>query len=254
VPINDRSAEFSRSFGSVAARYARYRPSYPSEAIDHVLTGLAARIGSEPQRILDLGAGTGKLTAALIGRAPEVVAVEPDEAMLAQLPAAVPGAISYLGSAESIPLPDRSVDAIFVGQAFHWFPRPEADLAMARVLRPGGVVGLIWNIPDPQVEWVRKFFEAIGDENPPWKHSDQALEPELFTDAEQTSIRSEHLMDGPDDLINLAHTRSWVITQPAGVKATINTRLHALIAEYPQLQAETLSMPQTTKIVRQYRR
>jgi SAM-dependent methyltransferase len=242
------NSEYSRSFGAEAARYARYRPSYPDEAIRHVLNGLTT------QRILDLGAGTGKLTASLIGRAPEVIAVEPDDAMRAVLAVNVPAAKALAGSAEDIPLPDGSVDAILVGQAFHWFPRPESDYEMARVLRPGGVVGLVWNFPDRDVEWVPKLYRATRDESPPGAEPGAPLDAELFTTTEETSFRSAHVLHGPDGLINLVHTWSWVITRPANEQATIDERLHALITEYPELQGETVTVPQQTKVLRSYRR
>lgn len=129
----------ARSFGAEAARYAAVRPSYPTAAVDHALAGSAP--GRMPERILDLAAGTSKLTRSLIGRAGEVLAVEPDPQMLAELRVRVPEATALTGSAEAIPLPDASVDAVMVGQAFHWFQRPQAELEIARVLRPGGYSG-----------------------------------------------------------------------------------------------------------------
>jgi len=241
-------SEFSRSFGSVAARYAQYRPSYPDAAIDHVLDG------PKPERILDLGAGTGKLTSSLTGRALEVVAVEPDHAMLAELSRTVQEARAMTGSAEQIPLPDGSVDVIVVGQAYHWFAHPAADQEMARVLRPGGVVGLLWNFPDRTVEWVTKLYQATRDEAPPWSFDAIPLDAELFGIAEESRYPSTHSLDGPDGLINLAHTWSWVITRPAAEQAAVDERLRAVIEEYPALQGETVSIPQQTTVLRYRRR
>jgi len=237
-------SEFSRSFGSVAARYARYRPSYPDAAIDHVLVGL------KPERILDLGAGTGKLTSSLIGRAGEVVAVEPDYAMLAELSRTVPQARAMTGSAEQIPLPDGSVDVIVVGQAYHWFAHPAADHEMARVLRHGGVVGLLWNFPDRTVEWVSKVYRATRDEAQPWSFEAIPLDAELFGAAQESRYPSAHTLDGPDGLINLVHTWSWVITRPADEQAAVDERLRAVVDEYPELQGETVSIPQQTTVLR----
>jgi len=241
----------SKSFGIAAHDYDRYRPSYPAEAIDYVLDALN---GLAPQRILDLGAGTGKLTASLIGRAPEVIAVEPDEAMLAVLARSIPAASTSVGSAESIPLPDASVDAIFVGQAFHWFPRPAADVELARVLKPGGVLGLVWNFPDRNVEWVPKIYDATRGESLtpidlPW----EPLASPDFSKSTERNFATHHDLDGPDGLLNLVHTWSWVITRSAEDQAALDDKLRAIIANYPELQGETVRLPQHTKVIRHIR-
>ena len=241
-------SDFSRSFGSEALRYDRYRPSYPVVAIEHALRG--ARRG----RVLDLGAGTGKLAAALVGRASEVLAVEPDEKMRAVLAQTVPSVTALAGSAEDIPLPDTSVDAVLAGQAFHWFRRPHADHEIARILRPGGAVGLIWNYPDRDVEWVPKLYRATGDGVPPWTHRHEALDPSLFTMSTEAWFGSSHHLDGPDGLLNLVHTWSWVITRPASEHVEIDNRVRAIVAEYPQLQGPDIVLPQQTLVVRCRRR
>jgi len=135
----------SRSFEDVAELYERVRPSYPEAAVDW----LAAQLGvDESSTVLDLGAGTGKLTRAFVGRAARVIAVEPGPEMLAQLRRVVPEAEALLGAAEAIPLKNHSVDAVVCGQSFHWFRRAEAVSEIRRVLRQGGGLGLIWNARD----------------------------------------------------------------------------------------------------------
>ncbi|HMD12433.1 MAG TPA: class I SAM-dependent methyltransferase, partial [Marmoricola sp.] len=126
------------SFGDAADRYDRARPSYPPE-------GVAWLVGTKPARVLELGAGTGKLTEALVELDRDVIAVDPIEEMLEELEVAVPGVPRILGTAEDIPIQDASVDAVVVGQAWHWFQRARAVAEIARVLRPGGVLGLAWN-------------------------------------------------------------------------------------------------------------
>lgn len=128
------------SFDSVAEEYERARPGYAPEA----LAWIAERLPFGD--VLDLAAGTGKLTRQLVALGARVVAVEPGDEMRAVLERVVPEARSLAGSAEAIPLADASVDAITVGQAFHWFRHGEALLEMRRVLRPGGGVALLWNV------------------------------------------------------------------------------------------------------------
>jgi SAM-dependent methyltransferase len=241
-------SEFSRAFGGEAERYDRLRPPYPDEAIDFVLAGRPI------QRILDLGAGTGKLTASLTGRAAAVVAVEPDEQMLAVLRRRLPDVEALAGNAERIPLPDSSVDAVVVGQAFHWFARPAADRELARVLRPGGVVGLLWNFPDHAVEWVPQLYRASRNRDSSWSAEHTDLDGSLFTPAELDETSWVYPLPGPAGLIELAHTWSWVITRTPEEQRAIDARLRILISRYAELQSPVVAMPQRTKAVRQYLR
>jgi SAM-dependent methyltransferase len=238
---------FARSFGAEAARYAAARPSYPDAAIDYALAGNRGVV-------LDLGAGTGKLTARLTDRADELIAVEPDEKMRAELARTVPQARVLDGSAEQIPLADGSVDAILVGQAFHWFARPAADQEMARVLRPGGVVGLLWNFPDRTVDWVIELYRATRDQAALRGEGPRDLEPELFTPATHSWVGWQHELAGAAGLRELAHTWSWVITRSDAEKAAIDDRLRILTTRHAELQGELVRFPLRTKTVRQYRR
>jgi len=241
---------WSKSFGAVAERYDRYRPRYPAVALEWVLAALDRR----PERVLDLGAGTGKLTEALVACAPDVVAVEPDAGMLAILKA--PGRFdrpveAHVGSAQAIPLPAESVDAVFAGQAFHWFPRPESEDEIARVLRPGGVLGLLWNLPDREVEWVPKLYAATRDERRGsiWAMADPVVH-RRFSTAEQKRFATVHELPGPDGVLNLVHTWSWVTTRPADEQAAIDERVRELIAAYPALQQDVVSLPTNTLAIR----
>ena len=142
------------SFGAAAASYAEHRPGYAELAVGWALDPVRGR---EPLRVLDLAAGTGKLTATLVRLAAEVTAVEPDPAMLAELRrelGSVPTLSALTGTAEDIPLPDASVDAVLVGQAMHWFDLDRAIPEIARVLTPGGVLAALWNVDDDRVGWV----------------------------------------------------------------------------------------------------
>jgi SAM-dependent methyltransferase len=139
------------SFGAAAAAYAEHRPDYAEDAVRWALEPVSAR---SRVRVLDLGAGTGKLTAALVRLGAEVTAVEPDPSMLAELRRSLGSVQALSGSAEEIPLADASVDAVLVGQAMHWFDLNLAIPEIARVLVPGGVLAGLWNVDDDQVRWV----------------------------------------------------------------------------------------------------
>ena len=131
------------AFGRTAREYELGRPDWPQELLDRVIAELGLTSDAD---VLDLGAGTGKLTRALVPRFAHVVAVEPDVSMRAVLEEVVPGAESLAGSAEAIPLGDEQVDAVFSAEAFHWFAWPEALAEIARVLRPAGALVILWNI------------------------------------------------------------------------------------------------------------
>jgi SAM-dependent methyltransferase len=152
-------SERARSFESAAAEYERHRPEYPAAA----LRWAADRVGlAEQARVLDIGAGTGKLTRGLVALGFRVVAVEPGTPMLAQLRAAVPEAEAVEGTAEAIPLPAESVDAVFAGQAYHWFDRERALPELHRVLRAGGGLALLWNWWDERDPLQRDLCDLVG--------------------------------------------------------------------------------------------
>lgn len=155
-----RVIDAAHGFDRNAAQYERARPSYPAEAVAHVVGH--GRIGPA-SRVLDLAAGTGKLTRVLVPTGAEVVAVEPVAGMRAGLAAAVPGVEVHDGTAERLPLPDGSVDVVTVAQAFHWFDPPVALAEIHRVLRRGGHLFLLWNTRDRSAEWVRQFGDLLVD-------------------------------------------------------------------------------------------
>jgi len=145
-PVTSLDPRRARVFGNFAQDYDRWRPGYPLEAIDWLVPPSAARIA-------DVGAGTGKLTGLLLGRGLQVVAVEPDADMLAVLAANFPGVKAEQAGAENLPLDDASVDAVLVGQAWHWFNHELALAEARRVVRPGGWLGLIGNTAFPRTAW-----------------------------------------------------------------------------------------------------
>ena len=143
------------SFGAAAAAYATGRPAYPAAVVAGLLPPGATHV-------LDLGAGTGKLTTVLLDLGVDVTAVEPDGAMRALVD---PRATVLAGTAESVPLADGSVDAVLVGQAWHWFDPVTAVAEVNRVLRPGGTLGLLWNLLDDRVPWCAELASLVGMED-----------------------------------------------------------------------------------------
>ncbi len=216
MPDDDRSADQlqrqASSFGAAAGAYERGRPPYPPEAVDWLLP-------EDASRVLDLGAGTGKLTRQLRGRGLDVVAVEPSAGMREQLARAVPDVAVYAGTAEEIPLPDGSVDAVLVAQAWHWVDRSRAVPEVARVLVPGGQLGLVWNIRDEREDWVAELGQILHD---PGDHrrDDRGIIGPPFGPVEHGDVEWKHRL-GPDELIDLAASRSYVITMPEEQRAAV---------------------------------
>jgi SAM-dependent methyltransferase len=152
--------EARRGFGTTraVAAYERGRPGYPAEAVAELVRALGIAPGAT---VLDLAAGSGKLTRQLLPAGARLLAVEPSAAMRERLAAAAPGVPVLAGTAEAIPVPDGALDAVTVGQAFHWFDGPRAVAELRRVLRPGGRVGLLWNVRDESVPWMARVTAII---------------------------------------------------------------------------------------------
>jgi ubiquinone/menaquinone biosynthesis C-methylase UbiE len=193
MTVNPRA---EHAFGQRAEDYERGRPSWPADAV----AALLERWGA--QQVVDLAAGTGKLTRILVEHA-DVTAIEPVDGMRAVLAREVPAARVISGTAEAIPLPDESVDAVFVAEAFHWFDFDRAAAEIARVLRPGGHLAVLFNNVDDQSDWMKELFEVVmthrlpGSNMPhdvPWREAVErrfgALEDEEARH-EQTSSRDD---------------------------------------------------------------
>ena len=154
--IHQAAAE---GYTAKAEAYIRGRPEYPAAVQDWLRDDLALSAG---KTVLDLGAGTGKFLPHLRATGAAVIAVEPVPAMRAQLTQRNPGIEAMAGTAEQIPLADGAVDAIVCAQAFHWFANPAALAEIHRVLKPGGVLGLIWNVRDESVGWVAALTRIMA--------------------------------------------------------------------------------------------
>jgi SAM-dependent methyltransferase len=233
--------ELSLSFGSAASAYERGRPSYPPEAIDWLLPPGA-------QTVLDLGAGTGKLTARLVERGLDVVAVDPIAEMLEVLSGSLPDTPALLGTAEEIPLADNSVDAVLVAQAWHWVDPKRAVPEAARVLRPGGRLGLVWNTRDERLGWVKDLGRIIGHERDPFTH--QVPLPAPFEHVERHQVEWTNYLT-PQAVIDLVASRSYCITSPTEVRHRTLERVRELLTTHPALAHSTgLAMPYVTVCIR----
>lgn len=215
----DRDAR-AASFGPGAAAYARSRPSYPKAAVDWLLP-------QSVTRVLDLGAGTGKLTAILASRGLSVVAVDPSGPMLDELQRACTGVEVMQGRAEAIPLPDGSVDAVLVAQAWHWFDPGSSAAEIARVLRSGGTLGLIWNTRDAAVEWVTCFERIVGDGT---SYDGVPSLPPPFTADGTIEFRWERPLDEAA-LLDLTASRSAFLVLPEPARATMLEAVRQLFDE-----------------------
>ena len=232
-----------RGFGSAAVSYEQARPDYPGAAVGW----LAEQLGLEPgATVVDLAAGTGKLTRMLVTTGATVVAVEPVDQMRAQLERAVPGARALAGFAERMPLPDGSADAVTVAQAFHWFSRDEALDEIARVLRQGGGLGLIWNTRDQADDLQRQISELIepmrGDEQTHvgegWREIVEA-HPQ-FGPLEERRFTHEQVLD-TDGLVERVRSVSFVAVLPPSEQEDLLARVRELAGPGP------MRLPYVTK-------
>lgn len=184
----DPPPDGARSFGSVAGAYDRGRPSYPLDAARWLT-------GDRAATVLELGAGTGKLTAQLVALGHDVQATDPDEAMLAVLRRDLPDVRSSVAAAEEIPAPDRSVDVVVCAQAFHWFDLDRALPEIARVLRPGGRLSVVWNQRDERIPWVRRLGALIGSQDQLREPAEPIVRSALFGFVEDTTFRFWQTVD-----------------------------------------------------------
>ncbi|MDX6394053.1 MAG: hypothetical protein QOJ73_5116 [Streptosporangiaceae bacterium] len=242
---NDRWAAQAASFGGAAAVYERGRPSYPAEAIEWLLPPGA-------RRVLDLGAGTGKLTRQLRDRGLDVVAVEPSGGMREQLSRSVADVRVFPGSAEHIPLGDGSVDVVLVAQAWHWVDPHRAVPEVARVLTGGGQLGLLWNIRDEREDWVAQLGRIIhGDHAQGMASSAPPVGPP-FGPMQRLDVEwRSHL--APETVIDLAASRSYIITMPADERAAALARVRHLLDTHPALAGRAeIVLPYVTRCTRTF--
>jgi ubiquinone/menaquinone biosynthesis C-methylase UbiE len=247
--------ELARSFGQIAAEYDAARPEYPAEALARAESALGLDARS---RVVDLAAGSGRLTRALTERFGEVVAVEPDDAMRAILMRRSPEVEALAGTAERIPLSDGNVDAVFVGDAFHWFDERSAVEEIARVLRPGGGVALLWN------NWWRDSAGGTTDSlQPALPGGARALLDDVYVRSGRAKARAEKadpnaaFARGPfapleeetfvqrlelsgEEVVDLYTTVSSVASLPARERGQLRRNLLTLLGDRYHLEVVTV--------------
>jgi SAM-dependent methyltransferase len=233
--------EAARGFELAPKPYEIGRPPYPQEAIDRLVVELGIGSGT---RVLDLAAGTGKLTRRLQATGADLVAVEPVEGMRAALSASLPDIEALTGTAEAIPLADASVDAVTVGQAFHWFDGDAALAEIHRVLRPGGKLGLIWNVKDESVGWIEKLgsiMESYRGDAPrvasgAWKAAFDRTT--LFRPLERARFSFVHEADFAAVVARVTSV-SFIASLPPAEFARVVDKVRQLLATHPETKGRT---------------
>jgi SAM-dependent methyltransferase len=255
----DERLVLSSSFGVAASAYAQHRPDYAQDAVRWALEP------ADGIRVLDLGAGTGKLTATLVALGIEVVAVEPDAAMLSELRRSLPNVRALLGSAEAIPLPDASVDVVMAGNAMHWFDMGVAAPEIVRVLRAGGVLAGLWNVFDNRVDWVAQlervsgpaaigprdtrssWFAAPGEAHLPDLGAITGLGPAEraeFVHGQQRSVES---------LVATLATKAGILVMPEQERTATLRRIRDFLANRPETADGEFVLPMLTAVLRAQR-
>lgn len=248
--------EMGSSFGAAALAYAEHRPDYSRAAVDWALEPAPGR------RVLDLGAGTGKLTATLLTLDADVVAVERDAAMLTELRRTLPSAKAVLGRAEQIPLPDGSVDAVVAGNAMHWFDMSVAGPEIARVLAPGGVLAGLWNLMDDGVDWMAELArvsgpEAIGSRDTPasWRvavammHQPNDGSAAHFEPPEQAEFAHGQRRTA-DSLVATLSTKAGILVMPVEEREARLSQIRAFLASRPETAEGEFTLPMVTGVLR----
>jgi len=224
-------------FARGAGVYATSRPGYPAAVTEWLGDRLGIAAGSI---VAEVGAGTGKFTALLADCGADVIAIDPVPAMLAELQRALPDVRTVVASADRLPLADASVDAVICATAFHWFANAEVLAEFRRVLRPGGALGLIWNVRDTGVPWVAALSELTnhyqGDAPRETEAAWRACFPAPgFGTLHETRLRYEHRGSPEDVIVGRTLSTSFIAALPDAARAEVVARVRDLIARTPEL-------------------
>jgi SAM-dependent methyltransferase len=250
-PLAEMHEVAYRGFEAEAETYDRARPSYPPDAVRWLTDNLAIRPG---RRVADLAAGTGKLTAPLVATGASLVAVEPVGAMRAQLLRRVPGVPAMAGVAEALPFAAASLDAVVVAQAFHWFDAERALAELARVVRAGGRLGLIWNARDRGLGWVDAVFSVVDrvEKAAPWRECIDGTTRAERSEVVATGQWSEwvkaifhHVQScSHEDVVDRVRSVSHVAVLPADRQQAVLEEVRSILREHPETRGqETVGVP-----------
>ncbi len=239
----------AQGYGQGAQTYARGRPGFPPQTLDWLKEDLQLHPG---KIALELGAGTGKFTSVLAQTGAEVVAVEPVAAMLEQLAAEQPTVRAVRASAQNLPLPAASVDAVICAQSFHWFATSAALTEIQRVVKPGGVLGLVWNVRDRSVAWVEALTRILDrHEGDAPRYDDgewRAVFPAPgFGPLHEKSVAHAHTGSAERVIVDRVASVSFIAALPEEDRRLVLEEIRALIAATPELAGEpTVTMPYVT--------
>jgi SAM-dependent methyltransferase len=229
-------------FGREAETYERVRPSYPPDAVAWLVDGLELGPG---RVVLDLAAGTGKFTRLLVPVGATVVAAEPVDAMRRPFLAAVPGVPVMGAVAEALPVASRALDAITVAQAFHWFDADRAFDEFARVLRPGGRVGLIWNARDRSSDWVNDVWSIMDrvEKRAPWRDHEHWRNSALgarsaFGPLHAETFRHEQSIT-PDGVVDRIASVSHVAVLPLAERERVLDEVRGVLTHHPDTRSRS---------------
>ncbi len=254
-----RRKELADSFQDGAETYEQVRPGYPPESLGWLLEGTdpsteldpelsnsGPDAGASPRDVLDLGAGTGKYTALLLARGLNVVALDPSRDMLRQLQRRYPGVRTILGTAERIDLPETCVDVVTAAQAWHWVDPLAASTEVSRVLRPGGVLGLVWNQLDVSVPWVHRLSRIMhaGDVHKPGFRP--VLGPEFGTPRMSATQWFQPLT--PPEMLELVKSRSYYLRANEATREKVLANLRWYLLDHlGHAPDDVLELPYVTQ-------
>ena len=240
-----------RGFGAAAEAYERSRPDYPGRAIERLVQELELGRSS---RAVDLGAGTGKLTRLLLPAGATMVAVEPVEAMRRAFASILPEVPVVAAVAEALPFADESFDAVVCAQAFHWFDGDRALAAIHRVLKPHGRLGLLWNVRDESVPWVRALTEIITpyertaprEKTHAWRRAFSATD--RFGRLNQLRFSHAQRLDRAG-LVERFASVSFIAALPGSARDDVLGQIRSLAEHHPDLAGRReLELPYVTEL------
>lgn len=216
----------ARSFGSAVDAYERGRPGYPDAVA-------ATLVPDRAQLVVDVGAGTGKFTRTLLGRADRVVAVEPDPAMRSRLADVLPMVHALDGTGEAIPLPDGAADVVTFAQSWHWVDRDAGAAEVARVLRPGGTLGLVWNVRELTRPWAARVGAIVLQPEARVVQQEQALVGPPFGAGVHDTVRWTHEQDR-GAFLDMIASRSHLIVMPEEERRAVLDAVRRVIDADPE--------------------